>query len=89
MLVLSRKRDQSIIVGDAIKITVVDVRGDTVQLGIEAPREIGIYREEIYHAIREANREAIDREGGNGDAARGAGERPDPGHGHRDAGDGR
>lgn len=68
MLVLSRKRDQSIIVGESIKITVVDVRGDTVQLGIEAPRQITIYREEIYAAIREANQEALDRGDGNGGA---------------------
>ncbi|MBM4118587.1 carbon storage regulator CsrA [bacterium] len=68
MLVLSRKRDQSIIVGESIKITVVDVRGDTVQLGIEAPRQITIYREEIYDAIREANQEALDRGDGNGGA---------------------
>jgi carbon storage regulator len=61
VLVLSRKRDQSIIVGEEIKITVVDVRGDTVQLGIAAPRAIGIYREEIYAAIRAANEEAAER----------------------------
>lgn len=58
MLVLSRKRDQSIMVGEEIRITIVDVRGDTVQLGIDAPRKIGIYREEIYAAIQTANEEA-------------------------------
>ena len=58
MLVLSRKRDQSIIIGNDIRITVVDVKGDTVQLGIEAPRSIVIYREEIYDAIQSANQEA-------------------------------
>jgi len=87
VLVLSRKRDQSIIVGEAIKITVVDVRGDTVQLGIEAPRQIGIYREEIYDAIREANREAADRVGGNGVADPGAAARPRRESGREDAQD--
>lgn len=58
MLVLSRKRDQSIMVGNDVRITIVEVRGDTVQLGIEAPRKVAIYREEIYTAIQNANREA-------------------------------
>ena len=58
MLVLSRKRDQSIMVGSDVKITIVDVRGETVQVGIEAPRCIAIYREEIFTAIQAANREA-------------------------------
>ncbi|MCP4548365.1 MAG: carbon storage regulator CsrA [bacterium] len=58
MLVLSRKRDQSIMVGKDIRVTIVDVRGDTVQIGIDAPREIAIYREEIYVAIENANQEA-------------------------------
>ncbi len=58
MLVLSRKRDQSIMIGEEIRLTIVDVRGDTVQLGIDAPRKIAIYREEIYEAIQAANQEA-------------------------------
>jgi carbon storage regulator len=53
MLVLSRQIDESIIVGDTIKITIVDVRGDKVRLGIEAPREITVHREEIYKIIQE------------------------------------
>ncbi len=59
MLVLSRKRDQSIMIGEEVRITVVDVRGDTVQLGIDAPRRIAIYHEEIYSAIQSANEEAV------------------------------
>ncbi|MBC8366176.1 carbon storage regulator CsrA [bacterium] len=58
MLVLSRKRDQRIMIGNNVRLTVVDVRGDTVQLGIEAPKEIPVYREEIYKSIQEANQNA-------------------------------
>jgi carbon storage regulator len=52
MLVLSRQRDESIIIGDDIVITVVDVRGDKVRLGIEAPTKIPVHRQEVYDAIR-------------------------------------
>ncbi|GIX05455.1 MAG: carbon storage regulator [Planctomycetaceae bacterium] len=52
MLVLSRQRDESIFIGDNIKITVVDIRGDKVRLGIEAPTEIPVHRQEVYEAIR-------------------------------------
>ncbi|MDO9536608.1 MAG: carbon storage regulator CsrA [Bacillota bacterium] len=55
MLVLTRKKGQSIIVGDGIEISVVDVNGDSVRIGVSAPREISIYRREIYEAIREEN----------------------------------
>ena len=59
MLVLSRQRDESIIIGDDIEITIVDVRGDKVRLGINAPREISVHRKEIYDAIqREKNQKA-------------------------------
>ncbi len=52
MLVLSRHKDQAIIIGDDIKITIVDVRGDKVRLGIDAPRSIPVHREEIYDIIQ-------------------------------------
>ena len=52
MLVLSRQRDESIFIGDNIKITVVDIRGDKVRLGIEAPTEIPGHRQEVYEAIQ-------------------------------------
>lgn len=58
MLVLTRKRDESIIIGDEIRVTVVDVRGDQVKLGIEAPRRIPVHREEIYKEIQAENRRA-------------------------------
>ena len=52
MLVLSRKRDETIIIGDDIKITVVDVRGDKVRLGINAPAHIPVHRKEIYDVLK-------------------------------------
>ena len=52
MLVLSRQKNESIMVGDEVEITIVDVRGDKVRLGITAPREISVHRKEIYEAIQ-------------------------------------
>lgn len=52
MLVLSRQRDESIVIGDSIIVTVVDIRGDKVRLGIEAPKEYPVHRQEVYDAIR-------------------------------------
>lgn len=52
MLVLSRHRDESIIIGDDIVVTVVDLRGDKVRLGIAAPIEVSVHRQEVYEAIR-------------------------------------
>lgn len=51
MLVLSRKRNESIVIDGSIVVTVVEIRGDKVRLGIEAPREVSIHREEIFSAI--------------------------------------
>jgi carbon storage regulator len=58
MLVLSRQKDETIIIGDNIEITVVDIRGDKVRLGVSAPKEISVHRKEVYEAIRRENREA-------------------------------
>jgi carbon storage regulator len=55
MLVLSRKTDESIIIGDNIRIVVVEVRGDKVRLGIEAPNDISVHRQEVYEAIIKQN----------------------------------
>ena len=52
MLVLTRKRDEIVCIGDEIKITVVDIRGDKVRLGIDAPKSVPVHREEIYDAIK-------------------------------------
>ena len=56
MLVLSRKKNESIIIRDDIVITVVEVRGDRVRLGIEAPREVPVHRREVYEKIKESER---------------------------------
>lgn len=63
MLVLSRERDQTIIIGDEVEITIVDVRGDKVRLGITAPSRIAVHRKEVYEAIRRENAQAscVDR----------------------------
>ena len=51
MLVLTRKKNESIVINDVIKVTVVEIRGDKVRLGIEAPREIDVHRQEVYDQI--------------------------------------
>ncbi len=58
MLVLSRQRDETIMIGDDIEITVVDIRGDKVRLGICAPTRIAVHRKEVYDAIRSENERA-------------------------------
>jgi carbon storage regulator len=58
MLVLSRQRDQSIMIGDDVVVTIVDIRGDKVRLGIDAPRETPVHRREVYEAIQRENRPA-------------------------------
>ena len=52
MLVLSRQKDESIMVGDNVEITIVDVRGDKVRLGITAPKEVPVHRKEVFEAIQ-------------------------------------
>ena len=63
MLVLTRKPRQQIMIGDDIIVNVVDVQGDNVRIAIDAPREVKIYRGEIYYAIQEENREGAMGEG--------------------------
>lgn len=52
MLVLSRKKDEKIIIGDKITIMVIEIRGDKVRLGIDAPKEVTVHRQEVYEAIK-------------------------------------
>lgn len=58
MLVLSRHRDESIMIGDDVVVTIVDIRGDKVRLGIQAPHDIPVHRQEVYEAIKRENRKA-------------------------------
>lgn len=58
MLVLTRKKGESIIIQDHIELTILSVEGDTVKVGITAPKHVDIYRQEVYLAIKEANKES-------------------------------
>jgi carbon storage regulator len=58
MLVLTRKAKQSIMIGDGIEVTVVEIRGDAVRLAIDAPRQVPVHRKEVYEEIQRENREA-------------------------------
>lgn len=71
MLVLSRQRDESIIIGDNIVLTVVDIRGDKVRLGIEAPKDIPVHRQEVYDAIQRELQQQLPADDTTGNAAAG------------------
>ena len=58
MLVLSRKKNESIVINNDITIVVVEIRGDKVRLGVEAPKEVPVHRREVYEAIRRENQQA-------------------------------
>jgi carbon storage regulator len=64
MLVLTRKLGEVIRVGDSVTVRVLEVKGNQVRLGVEAPADVRIYREEVYRAIRKENEEAAVRQGG-------------------------
>ena len=59
MLVLTRRPGESVMVGDDVVITVLDVRGDVVRLGIKAPRSVQVHREEVYRELQKVNQEAV------------------------------
>lgn len=59
MLVLTRKKGESIIIQDQIELTILSVEGDTVKVGISAPKHVDIFRKEVYLSIQEANRESV------------------------------
>jgi carbon storage regulator len=59
MLVLSRKKDESIMIGDQIELKILSVEGDQVKLGIIAPKNVKVYRSEVYESIQQQNKEAL------------------------------
>ena len=59
MLALSRKKNEALVINNDIEITVLDIRGDQVKIGISAPKEVPVYRKEVYLQIQEANKEAM------------------------------
>jgi len=63
MLVLSRKKGQSIIIGDNIEIAVVEIQGDTVRIGVNAPREVAVHRQEVFEQIAAENQQAQNSQG--------------------------
>jgi carbon storage regulator len=62
MLVLSRQKDESIIIGDNVEIVIVDVRGEKVRLGITAPKDVTVHRKEVYEAIQREKKEKAEKE---------------------------
>lgn len=62
MLALSRKNNESIMIGNDIEVTILDIRNDQVKIGIRAPKDVGIYRKEIYLQIQEENKQAVETE---------------------------
>lgn len=63
MLALSRRKNESLIINNNIEITVLEIKGEQVKIGIAAPREVPVYRKEVYVQIQEANKEAMNTEG--------------------------
>lgn len=63
MLALTRKRNEAIVINNNIEITVLEVKGEQVKIGISAPKEVPVYRKEVYLQIQEANKEAMEGQG--------------------------
>lgn len=63
MLALSRKKNEAIIVNNNVEITILEIKGDQVKIGISAPKEVPVYRKEVYLQIQEANKAAVNVEG--------------------------
>ena len=62
MLALSRKKNEALIINNNVEITILDIKGDQVKVGITAPKEVPVYRKEVYLQIQEANKEAVKSE---------------------------
>ena len=63
MLALSRKKNEALVINNNIEITVLEIKGEQVKLGISAPKEVPVYRKEVYVQIQEANKEAVSTQG--------------------------
>lgn len=63
MLALSRKKNEALIINNNIEITILEIKGEQVKIGITAPKEVPVYRKEVYVQIQEANREAVNTDG--------------------------
>ena len=63
MLTLSRKKGESLVINNNIEVTILDIRGDQIKVGIAAPREIPVYRKEIYLEIQESNKNSMNVDG--------------------------
>lgn len=63
MLALSRKKNEAIIINNNVEVTILEVKGDQVKIGITAPKEVPVYRKEVYLQIQEANRDAVNADG--------------------------
>jgi carbon storage regulator len=63
MLALSRKKNEALVINNNIEITVLEIKGEQVKLGISAPKEVPVYRKEVYVQIQDANKEAMDAAG--------------------------
>ena len=63
MLALSRKKNEAIIINNNVEVTILEVKGDQVKVGITAPKDVPIYRKEVYLQIQEANKEAVNVDG--------------------------
>ena len=62
MLALSRKKNEALVINNNVEITVLEIKGEQVKLGISAPREVPVYRKEVYAQIQDSNKEAVDAE---------------------------
>ncbi|MBR5596766.1 MAG: carbon storage regulator CsrA [Lachnospiraceae bacterium] len=62
MLALSRKKNEALVINNNVEITILDIKGDQVKLGITAPKEVPVYRKEVYLQIQESNKDALNSE---------------------------
>ncbi len=63
MLALSRKKNEALVINNNVEITVLEIKGEQVKLGISAPREVPVYRKEVYEQIQDANQESVNVDG--------------------------